>query len=29
MASIYELTDDIRFINQMMEEGDVDPEALK
>ncbi len=29
MASIYELTDDIRFINQMMEEGEVDPEALK
>lgn len=29
MASIYELTDDIVFINQMMEEGEVDPEALK
>lgn len=29
MASIYELTDDIRFIKDLMEEGDVDPEALK
>ena len=29
MATIYEITDDIRFIQQMLEEGEVDPEALK
>lgn len=29
MATIYELTDDIIFITQMIEEGEVDPEALK
>lgn len=29
MASIYEITNDISFINQMLEEGEIDPEALK
>lgn len=29
MATIYEITEDIRFINDLMEEGEVDSEALK
>lgn len=29
MATIYEITDDILFINKMIEQGEIDPEALK